>query len=238
MTRQWSLGLGVIPYEIAPNFSEAERQRVFDGHGPLGHARRRSPLCREPRKPVSWLITRDELAGPEASPCFSDVGHRLGTDARDSTSARSCPARHRHDLARAGTRARLSTMSISAPTATTTSPSISETCLAMPVTVSTGTHFQSAGTVRLCGRSCITPPTPSRSDRSRPTIIPKPQYHSRGGTDGIGGQLSDTDHNMMSVALLRADERERHPDTDRSRSARDSIAATCCWPWSACTAST
>ena len=64
---------GVIPYELAPNFSEAERQRVLAA---MQVWTRVAPIVWVPRTTQSGFlaITRDELSGPEGSPCFSSVG--------------------------------------------------------------------------------------------------------------------------------------------------------------------
>lgn len=64
---------GVIPYELAPNFSDAERQRVLAA---MQVWTRIAPVVWVPRTTqVGFLaITRDELQGPEGSPCFSSLG--------------------------------------------------------------------------------------------------------------------------------------------------------------------
>ena len=49
---QWFWDFGVIPYEMAPNFSDAERQRIRRWRH--GRAPRQSCSCLGPRKPVSW----------------------------------------------------------------------------------------------------------------------------------------------------------------------------------------
>ncbi len=64
---------GVLPYELAPNFSEAERQRVLAA---MQVWSRIAPIVWVPRTTQSGFlaITRDELSGPEGSPCFSSIG--------------------------------------------------------------------------------------------------------------------------------------------------------------------
>ncbi len=234
MTRQWFWDSGVIPYEIAPNFSPAERQRVFDA---MTTWTRTAPITFVPRTSQTGFlaITRDELTGPEASPCFSRAWatgwgrcrrFNLGQPVVQATWERSCT---KWDMCSAismsnsvsdrddyvtidfgnvpgNARHNFDRWTIQSPG---------------PYDFGSVMHY-AANAFALTGRD-------RQSFRSRSTI--------RDRTNG-SRQLSDTDHNMMAVALLLADERERHPYADRAAARRDSIAATCCWRWSGCTAST
>jgi hypothetical protein len=64
---------GVIPYELAPGFSDAERQRVLAAMQTWMQV---APIVWVPATTQFGVlaITRDELSGPEASPCFAFVG--------------------------------------------------------------------------------------------------------------------------------------------------------------------
>ena len=104
----------------------------------------------------------------------------------------------RHDPARVRTRARLSSTSISAPIATTTSRSISATCPANARCAFRQGHISRRLGRTTWRRSCITAPT-FALDRSRPTIIPKPQYQIAKRHKWAAPALSETDHNMMAV---------------------------------------
>jgi len=63
--RQFYWEWGVIPYEIAPNFSEVERQRIRAAMDTWG---RTAPLTFVPRTSQTGFlaVTRDQLSGPEA----------------------------------------------------------------------------------------------------------------------------------------------------------------------------
>jgi hypothetical protein len=78
---QWFWDFGVIPYEIAPNFSDLERQRVLSAMEEWG---RTAPVTFVPRTTQTGrlLVTRDELTGNEGSPCFANVGHIFNAVAR------------------------------------------------------------------------------------------------------------------------------------------------------------
>jgi Astacin (Peptidase family M12A) len=197
LTRQFFWDSGVIPYEIAPNFSPAERQRVFDA---MTTWSRTAPITFVPRTSQSGFlaITRDELTGPEASPCFSGVGHRLGTMQRfnlgGSCSSDMGTILHEmgHTLGYLHEQQRLDRDNY--------------------VTIDFGNVPGNAR--HNFDRWTIQSPGPYdfgsimhyaanafALDRSRPTIIPKPQYASETARMG-SRQLSDTDHNMMSVVYF------------------------------------
>ncbi len=71
--RVFSWDFGVLPYELAPNFSAAEQQRVLSA---MQVWSRVAPIVWVPRTTQTGFlaITRDELSGPEGSPCFSSLG--------------------------------------------------------------------------------------------------------------------------------------------------------------------
>ena len=88
--RQFYWEWGVVPYELAPNFSDAEVQRIRTAMQTWG---RTAPITFVPRTTQTGYlaVTRDALIGPEASPCFaSGVGHRLGSMARLNLGADGC----------------------------------------------------------------------------------------------------------------------------------------------------
>ena len=71
---QWFWDFGVIPYEIAPNFSDAEKLRI---RAVMDTWSRTAPVVFVPRTTQTGFlpVTRDELSGPEASPCFAILGY-------------------------------------------------------------------------------------------------------------------------------------------------------------------
>ena len=77
-TRTGTWDWGVIPYELAPNFSEAERQRILTAMREWGRV---APIVFVPRTTQTGFlaVTRDELADDRiSSPCFSSVGQASG----------------------------------------------------------------------------------------------------------------------------------------------------------------
>ena len=193
--RQFFWEWGVIPYELAPNFSEAERRRilaVMDGWT------RTAPLRFVPRTTQSGFlaVTRDELSGPEASPCFASLGHRLGTMSRLNLGTNGCQFDsvvyhemghalgyyHEHqradrdnyitiDLGNVNPNARHAFNTVSWPTFG-------------PYDFGSIMHY-SAKAFAL--------------DVSRPTIIPKPEHAAHGARMGLAQAPSDNDHNMMAA---------------------------------------
>ena len=75
---------------MAPNFSEAERQRDPRRHGRHGLEPRRSSSCLERRRPVSCRSPATSLTGPEASPCFALRRLHRSASCPASTWARTC----------------------------------------------------------------------------------------------------------------------------------------------------
>ena len=194
--RQFYWEWGVIPYEIAPNFSAAERQRVIAA---MSTWSRTAPVTFVPRTTQTGFlaITRDELTGPEASPCFAaTVGHRLGLMQRLNLGSNCSSSTgvilhefghvlgydHEHmradrdnyitiDLGNVAANARSQFNKLASP-----SPG--------PYDFGSIMHY-AASSFAL--------------DLSRPTIIPKPQYQREAEQMGQRVALSETDHNMMAV---------------------------------------
>ena len=194
--RQFYWEWGVIPYEIAPNFSAAERQRVFAA---MDSWTRTAPVTFVPRTTQSGFlaITRDELVGPEASPCFAAMhGHQLGTMQRLNLGS-NCSAGlgtilhefghvlgffHEHqrpdrdnfvtvDFGNVTPNARFAFAVYAVPAFG-------------PYDFGSIMHY---------------PPNSFALDRSRPTLIPKPQFQGEAAGMGQRSVLSENDHNMMAV---------------------------------------
>ena len=96
---------GVIPFELAPNFTEVERQRILTVMRNWGAI---APIVFVPRTTQTGFlaVTRDEVASADTvSACFSDVGQLrgLGQMHRANLGA-TCPAGNRtiyHELGHA-----------------------------------------------------------------------------------------------------------------------------------------
>ena len=195
--RQFYWEWGVIPYEIAPNFSEVERQRIRAAMDTWG---RTAPVTFVPRTSQSGFlaVTRDELSGPEASPCFAQfAGARLGTMNRLNLGTNGCQGvgtilhelghvlgyHHEHqrpdrdnyvtiDLGNVVGNARSQFNKFTFPAAYG------------PYDFGSIMHYGA---------------TYFALDVSRPTIIPLPQYQSEAAQMGQRQALSENDHNMMAV---------------------------------------
>lgn len=187
---------GVVPYEIAPNFSDAEKLRIRQAMDIWG---RTAPLTFVPRTTQTGFlaVTRDQLSGPEASPCFAaTVGHRLGTMQRLNLGSDGCQSigtmlhelghvlgfHHEHqradrdtyitiDIGNVPGEARYAFDRYNFPTFG-------------PYDFGSIMHY-GAGYFAL--------------DLSRPTIIPKPQYQSQGAQMGNRTTPSENDHAVMSA---------------------------------------
>ena len=215
--RQFYWEWGVIPYEIAPNFS--------DGRA-AAHSSRRcdvwqrmAPVMFVPRTTQTGFlaVTRDELTGSAtASPCFAQLSAiRLGRMTRLNLGATCSAAPAARSCTSSGTCSGFTT-SISDRTATTTSPSTSATWPGMRGSLSTGYTLPVVGPVRLrldhalrCrlfrARSCrgrrSFPNRSIRAKRRRWAAAPAP---------------SENDHNMMALLYISQMARERHSNADRS----------------------
>jgi len=194
--RQWYWEWGVIPYEIAPNFSAAERQRVLAA---LTTWMRTAPITFVPRTSQTGFlaITRDELSGPEASPCFAaTVGHRLGFMQRLNLGG-TCSSStgvilhelghvlgYHHEHMRAD-RDDYVTIDLGNVAGNARSQ-FTKLQVASPGPYDFGSimHY-GAGYFAL--------------DLSRPTIIAKPQYQREAEQMGQRIALSEADHNMMAA---------------------------------------
>jgi hypothetical protein len=191
---QWYWDWGVIPYVLAPNFSDAERQRVLAAMDAWGRV---APVTFVPRTTQTGhlAVTRDELSGPEASPCFATVGHVFNFMARLNLGG-GCSASsgiilhelghvlgysHEHQRAdrdnfitidygniQGNARSAFDKMTFSAPG---------------PYDFGSIMHY---------------PATAFALDVSRPTIIPKPEFQVHASQMGQRVSLSETDHNMMA----------------------------------------
>lgn len=201
--RQFYWEWGVIPYEMAPNFSESERLRIRAG---MDTWQRVAPVTFVPRTTQSGFlaVTRDEVADPQtASPCFAVVGHQLGRMSRINLGA-SCSAANRtifHELGHVlgfhhehqrSDRDNYITIDIGNVPANARFAFDKHTFPAIgPYDFGSIMHY-GAGYFAL--------------DVSRPTIIPKPEFQNQ--TAQMGAQvISDNDHNHMAL-LYNAQLRE------------------------------
>lgn len=194
--RQFQWEWGVVPYEIAPNFSEAERQRIFQA---MTTWQRTAPIVFVPRTTQTGFvaITRDELAGPEASPCFAaTVGHRLGFMQRLNLGS-GCSANfgivlHEmgHVLGFQHEHQRFDRDDYITVDIGNIVPNARYAFDKWPRAAPGPYDFESI---------MHYPAVSFALDVSRPTIIPKPQYQSAAARMGQRVNLSETDHNMMAV---------------------------------------
>lgn len=92
-TRTGTWDWGVIPYELAPNFTETERQRILTVMRAMGTV---APIVFVPRTTQTGFlaVTRDEIASADTvSACFSNVGQTLGLGQMHRANLGStCPA--------------------------------------------------------------------------------------------------------------------------------------------------
>lgn len=193
---QWFWDFGVIPYELAPNFSEAEKQRL---RASMETWSRTAPIVFVPRTTQTGFlpITRDELQGPEASPCFAQTGHifnyvsrlNLGNACWNDTTNGTILHEMGHVLGNVHEHQRQDRDDY--------------------VTIDFGNIPANAR--GQFDKSGFRPSGPYdffsimhysgdafALDRSRPTISPKPQYSSVGQLVRRN-VLSENDHNMMAV---------------------------------------
>jgi hypothetical protein len=219
--RQFYWEWGVIPYEMAPNFSEAERARIREG---MDTWQRVAPVTFVPRTTQSGFlaVTRDEVVDPTtASPCFAAVGHQLGRMSRINLGA-SCSAASRtiiHELGHVlgfhhehqrSDRDSYVTIDLGNVAANARFAFDKYTFPAVgPYDFGSVMHYLS---------------TAFALDVSRPTIIPKPQFQSEAATMGRGPTASDNDHNHMALlynsqlreSTLRTPTEPRRTRFDRS----------------------
>lgn len=192
---QWFWDFGVIPYELAPNFSDAERQRILAAMETWG---RTAPVVFVPRTTQTGFlpVTRDELTGPEASPCFARVGYifnavsRLNLGATCSSSSGTILHELGHVLGNLHEQSRSDRDNY--------------------VTIDFGNvpanargNFDKATFPALgpydFGSIMHYPANAFALDASRPTIIVKPEYEGQAAQMGQRNALSNNDHNMMAV---------------------------------------
>lgn len=187
---------GVIPYEFAPNFSEAERTRIRVAMDSWSSV---APVLFVPRTTqIGFLaVTRDEVIdATTASPCFANLGHTLGTMSRINLGG-TCSANigtithelghvlgfnHEHqrsdrdnyitiDLGNVAGNARFAFDKYSNP-------------------VIGAYDF---GSIMHYGANYFA------LDVSRPTIIPRPQFQSEAAQMGQRTAASANDHNVMAL---------------------------------------
>jgi hypothetical protein len=209
---------GVIPYEFAPNFSDAERQRIRAAMDLWGRV---APVTFVPRTTQTGFlaVTRDEVIDTTtASPCFGAVGQvgygrmqRVNLGGTCSLSSRTIlhelghvvGLHHEHQRA---DRDNYITIDIGNVT-----PNIRfaydkyNFALAGPYDFLSIMHYE---------------PFASALDRSRPVIVPHPQYQSLIGQIGRLPEPSDTDHNVVALLYnnqLRESELRFPTESVRSR---------------------
>jgi hypothetical protein len=193
--RQWYWEWGVIPYELAPNFSAAERQRVLAA---MDTWTRTAPVTFVPRTSQSGFVavTRDELTGPGASPCFAGVGHQLGAMQRLNLGA-SCSSNsgtilhelghvlglyHEHQRSDRDNYVTIDIDNV---------PGNARGNFTKHTFPAPGPY--DFGSIMHYGAYYFA------LDVSRPTIIPKPPFEAEGAQIGNRQTLSETDHNLMAV---------------------------------------
>ena len=187
---------GVIPYEFAPNYSEAERQRIRAAMTTWSSV---APFVFVPRTGQSGFlaVTRDEAVdgSPIPSTCFSGVGHRLGTMQRLNLGA-ACQSMgttlhelghtlgfyHEHQRSDRDNFVTIDLGNVAGP-ARYAFDKYPYAPIG-PYDFGSIMHY-GAGFFAL--------------DRSRPTIIPHPQYQREAAQMGQRGVLSETDHNYMAL---------------------------------------
>lgn len=194
---QWYWDFGVIPYEMAPNLSDAERARI---RASMDVWSRTAPVIFVPRTTQTGFlpVTRDELQGPEASPCFARLGHAPGVVSRlnlgnacwnDRTNGTILHElghvlgfSHEHQRSDRDTYITIDFGNV----AENARPNFNKLTFPAP-----GPYdFHS---VMHYGSDFFA------LDRSRPTISPRPEYRSQAGQLVRRNELSDNDHNMMAV---------------------------------------
>lgn len=193
--QQWYWDFGVIPYDMAPNFSDAERVRI---RAAMDAWQRNAPVLFVPRTTQTGhlAVTRDELAGPEASPCFANVGHIFRAMARINLGG-TCPSStgtilhelghvlgnwHEHQRFDRDTYVTIDLNNV---------PGNARGNF-------TRTGFAPAGPYDF-GSIMHYPANAFALDVSRPTIIPKAGFEAAGAQMGQRSALSDTDQNMVAA---------------------------------------
>lgn len=218
--QQWYWDFGVIPYDMAPNFSDAERNRV---RAAMDAWQRNAPILFVPRTTQTGhlAVTRDELTGPEASPCFANVGHvframsRINLGSTCSSSLGTILHELGHVLGNWHEQQRFDR----------------DQYVTIDLDNVPGnarhnfnrTSFAPAGPYDF-GSIMHYPANAFALDVSRPTIIPKPGFEAAGAQMGQRSALSDTDQNMaaalyfsqMSESAFRSPTEARRSRFDRA----------------------
>jgi hypothetical protein len=192
---QWFWDFGVIPYEMAPNFSDAERLRI---RAAMDSWSRTAPVVFVPRTTQTGFlpVTRDELSGPEASPCFARVGYvfnvvsrlNLGGTCSSSTGTILHELGHvlgnLHEHQRAD-RDTYITIDLGNVADNAEGNFVKST-------------FSSPGPYDF-GSIMHYPANAFALDVSRPTIIARSPYQSQAAQMGQRTALSENDHNMIAA---------------------------------------
>jgi hypothetical protein len=191
---QWFWDFGVIPYEIAPNFSDLERQRVLSAMEEWG---RTAPVTFVPRTTQTGrlLVTRDELTGNEGSPCFANVGHIFNAVARlnlgSTCSSNKGTILHElghvlgnlHEHQRADRDGYITIDYSNVPPNLYGAFDKSSFPPLGPYDFGSIMHYWA---------------TAFALDLSRPTIIPRPQYQAEAAQMGQRLAVSENDHNLVA----------------------------------------
>jgi len=219
-TRVGTWDAGVVPYEIAPNYTAAERQRILDA---MAAWERVAPITFVPRTTQrgSLAITRDQESANNATLCWTTVG-QFGRAAPGRMNMPGCTAPHQlgHEL---GHVLGLHHEHQRADRDNYVSVDLGN--------VPQNVHFAFA---KLNIQPLVGPYDlgsimhyPSRAfaiDASRLTIIPHPPYQGWVSTMGTTPQPSENDHNVVEL-FYRAQHREsdlRFPtESVRTRFERD-----------------
>lgn len=201
---------GVIPYEIAPGFSPAQRQRILDAMALWGRV---APVVFVPRTTQNGvlLITQDAPPANVPSPCFSSLG-QFGRGASGRTNIGigcDSPRTIAHELGhalgfshehqRADRDDYLAVNFANIPenaryAFTKFNSNVAGNALVGPYDFGSVMHYNQLAFA---------------IDRNQPTIIPHGQYQSWAPSMGTLPEPSDTDHNVMALyynALLRQSE--------------------------------
>ena len=194
--RQFFWEWGVIPYELAPNFSDAERTRI---RAAMDVWQRVAPVTFVARTTQSGFlaVTRDEVADAQtASPCFASVGHQLGLMGRlnlgSTCSSSSGTIIHelghvlgfRHEHQRSD-RDNYITIDIGNV--------VGNARFAFDKFTFPAVGPYDFGSIMHYGANYFA------LDLSRPTIIPRPQYQGEAAQMGRAQTASDNDHNHMAL---------------------------------------